>query len=107
MGKRDKAEEEAAQAKYRTEGFQGAVILKSSFWDLSGKPYMGVIGTCTVVKDTDMVGFETKGTEANWLIRVEGQRRSVNLLGCQIRGVIEGTLDQDPLGREYLDLRNE
>ena len=79
--------------------FHGCVVLHDWMRLPNGRMAIGFIGRVTVMSDTEAVGFEAKGhNSANWLARVEGATSSVNVLGCQIRGVIEGPAREQPPG---------
>jgi hypothetical protein len=43
---------------------------------------------CTLVKDEEIAGFKTRGSEANWGMRVIGDLQQWTILGCQIRAVV-------------------
>jgi hypothetical protein len=82
--------------------FQGIVQLKNYAIMPDGKQYIGIAGKCSVVKDEEMIGFEVRGGEtANWMMRIDGDKGSVNVLGCQVRMVhqfddaVPEDLDQD------------
>lgn len=71
---------------FNVKGFDGAVQLKNYVMMPDGKNYLGVVGKVSILSDSEVVGFEVKGSEtANWIARVEGSKGSVNILGCQIR----------------------
>ena len=77
--------------------FEGTVFLKHYLHFLDGRQYVAFHGRCTVYSDKDAVGFEAKGGEtANWIVRVEGARGSMNILGCQIRAVYQGSMKPEP-----------
>lgn len=81
--------------------FPGTVFLKHYQQFIDGRNYLGFHGRCTVLSDKDAVGFEAKGGEtANWIVRVEGARGSMNILGCQIRSVYQG----DEVGDSNADI---
>ena len=72
----------------QTQNFPGTVILKDWMTDLADRQVRRVSGLCTLVRDEDYVGFKTRGTEANWAIRIEGKGQEWTILGCQIRAVV-------------------
>lgn len=71
-----------------TKGFYGTVVLKDWMAYIDGQSYMGFTGRVSIIKDTELVGFEAHGNESNWVARIEGPTQSVTILGCQIRGAI-------------------
>lgn len=85
----------------------GVVILKD--WmnnPVTGQQVHAVCGKLTHVLAKDDFGFQPKGNETNWGIRVGTGAFGVLILGCQIRAVYSG--------REFKtshvscwDLRNE
>lgn len=80
-----------------TQGFRGTVLTKEWVRWYTSKSYVGFFGTIYVYQDKEAYGFQTRGNESNWFIRVQGETESINLLGCQIRGVIahEKTPEKD------------
>ncbi len=61
---------------------------------MDGKQYMAVAGIVSIVEDEDLVGFKARGTESNWVARVESalddSSSTLNILGCQIRAIGTG-----------------
>jgi len=76
------------KTEYNTQNFYGTVILKDWMSTLNNRDVKRITGICTLVKDEDIAGFKTRGTEANWGIRVVGVREQWTVLGCQIRAVV-------------------
>lgn len=74
--------------KYQTKNFFGTVILKDWLRTLDDRQVMRVTGVCTLVQDEEIAGFRTRGTEANWGMRVVGAHQQWTILGCQIRAVV-------------------
>lgn len=74
---------------YITENFHGTVHLKDWIEGLDANPYKSVTGLVSIVRDVDLVGFESKGTESNWVARISDDTGEmvVTILGCQIRGI--------------------
>lgn len=79
--------------KYQTQDFYGTVILKDWMKTLDDRSVQRVTGNCTLVKDEDIAGFKTRGTEANWGMRVCGEKEQWTILGCQIRAVVAHAQD--------------
>lgn len=72
--------------RFNPKEFAGVVQLKHYAMMPDGKQYIGIAGSCSVISDEEMVGFEVKGGDtANWVMRIDGPTSSVNVLGCQIR----------------------
>lgn len=76
------------EPKYQTEKFYGTVIVKEWMPTLGNKQVQRITGLLTLVQDVDIAGFKTRGTEANWGMRIEGTSEQWTILGCQIRAVI-------------------
>jgi hypothetical protein len=74
--------------KYNVTDFYGTVILKDWMPTLTHKQVNRVTGICSLVQDVEIAGFKTRGTEANWGMRVCGDNQQYTILGCQIRAVI-------------------
>ena len=74
---------------FQIKNFYGTVFLKEWMRSLSGIDFLQIRGKISVVKDTELVGFEVtgKGTE-NWAVRVVGEKEQWTILGCQIRAVV-------------------
>ena len=55
----------------------------------SGDFYHGIMGNIFILKDEDVTGFKVKGSESNWIARVQNSlgSESINILGCQIRSI--------------------
>lgn len=68
-------------------GFKGTVQMRDFFEHTSGAIYRNVMGIVSIYRDLELVGFNTRGTEANWAAVVEGDTERVVILGCQIRSV--------------------
>jgi hypothetical protein len=91
------------QQRFDAKNFDGIVHLKQYALMPDGKQYIGIAGKISVVSDQEMVGFEVKGGEtANWVLRVDGEGGSVNILGCQVKLVhqFDDGLPED-ITREY------
>lgn len=91
------------EQRFNPKNFDGIVQLKQYALMPDSKQYIGIAGKVTVVSDQEMVGFEVKGGEtANWLLRIDGESGSVNVLGCQVKFVhqFDNGLP-DPLAHEY------
>ena len=76
------------KTKYQTENFYGTVILKDWCKTIQGRNVQRLTGLLTLVRDEDYVGFKTRGTEANWAMRVVGPSEAWTILGCQIRAIV-------------------
>lgn len=74
--------------KYQITNFYGTVILKDWMTTLDDRQVRRVTGFLSLVKDEDIAGFRTRGTEANCGIRAIGNQEQWTILGCQIRAVI-------------------
>lgn len=73
------------------DGFVGTVMCMDWVYMPDGRLYRGIHGTISAMSDVEAVGWEAKGhNTANWLARIAGRTSSVNLMGCQVRMVIEG-----------------
>lgn len=71
--------------------FAGTVVLKQwMHYPADGRQYMGFWGKVSILSDEEAVGFKVQGNESNWIARVQGETSSVNILGCQIRSIVEG-----------------
>lgn len=96
-------ENEKKQTNYQTEKFEGVVIVKDFMLaQFPGETdtFLGFSGKVSILRDQDIVGFKTEGNaNANWIARVEGETHSINILGCQIKAVIEGPNSEDDGGR--------
>lgn len=69
--------------------FYGAVCLKDWFQDpMTGRSLRSLLGVVKILEVKDMIGFDPGKSEANWIARVEGDSRSYNIPGCQVRAVI-------------------
>ncbi len=78
------------KAEYQRRDFYGTVVMKDWMSSLEhGEVYRMFTGKVSILADTEIVGFESKGNgNANWVARVEGPTQAYNILGCQIRAVI-------------------
>lgn len=87
--------------KLQVQKFHGAVILKQATWWPTGHTYHTFIGTVSVLEGKDALGFEVKD-DSNWFARIEGERGSINIPGCQVKMVLQGegltAADHDPQG---------
>lgn len=79
-----------------SQGFTGTVLPKEWIRWHTGKQYAGFYGKIYVYQDKEVYGFSTRGNESNWFIRIQGEKESINLLGCQIRGVIAHITEPTP-----------
>lgn len=79
-------------------GFNGAVALKESFMLPDGRWIQVVVGRVRILQDEVIAGFKTRGTESNWVARVEGATGAVNILGCQVRAITEDQVWNGPIG---------
>jgi hypothetical protein len=82
------------KTKYQTKDFYGTVVLKDWMSDLNDRNVKRLTGFCTLVQDIEIAGFKTRGTEANWGMRVVGKQQQWTILGCQIRAVVAHGIDQ-------------
>lgn len=82
----------AAKPHLIVDGFDGVVVMKQWLHHPDGRQYIGFIGKVSIISDENAVGFKVSGGESNWIARVQGPTTSVNVLGCQIRGVYEGSM---------------
>lgn len=78
---------------YNMEKFEGAVVLKD--WMLmpgSDRSTKGFCGIVSILEASQMTGFDVGKNEANWIARIESDDgdESVNIPGCQVRGVLQG-----------------
>lgn len=91
-----------AKPKLDVVDFSGVVIAHEWLTMPDGRLYRGVRGQVTVMSAQEAVGFEPTGhNSANWLARVQGPTVSVNLMGCQVRAVLEGPPDAlDAMGMQ-------
>lgn len=81
------------QTDFNIKGFKGAIVLKDWFRMPDGRNYIIVSGKISIYKDQDAVGFEVNKSESNWVARVESEdgSKSINVLGCQIRVIAQGS----------------
>jgi hypothetical protein len=79
-----------------TDNFDGVVVLKQWMHYVDGRQYIGFAGKVSILSDEQAVGLKVTGGESNWIARVQGPTSSINLLGCQIRGVHEGPVASLP-----------
>jgi hypothetical protein len=79
----------------QVKGFKGTVITHNWIRGLDGVEYDQFYGTISVLSDTEVVGFEAKGHDtANWIARIEGETSSYNIMGCQVKCIIQS--DEKP-----------
>jgi hypothetical protein len=72
--------------------FDGIVITMDWIRMPDSRQYTGFAGKVTALSAKEAVGWEPTGhNSANWLVRVAGPTSSINLMGCQVRLVIEGS----------------
>lgn len=76
------------------QGFLGIVVLKDWLRWTDDKQFLGYYGKIYIYQDKELIGFAVRGQDSNWLVRIEGEKTSINILGCQIRGII--TSDREP-----------
>jgi hypothetical protein len=75
--------------------FQGVVVTMDWVRMPDGKAYMSFRGMVSIMSAEDAVGWVPTGyNSANWLARVQGPTMSINLMGCQVRAVLEGDVGQ-------------
>lgn len=84
-----------------TMDFDGVVILMD--WmdhPQEGIPVKGFIGKISVFTDEQALGIKATGhNTANWIARISGPTSSLNIMGCQVRGIYEGDAKQNALYR--------
>lgn len=75
--------------KLKLDGFFGTVSLKESMIIATGDFYFAIMGNIFILKDEEVAGFKVKGSESNWIARVQNGSgtESINILGCQIRSI--------------------
>ena len=73
------------------QGFKGTVLTKEWLRYHTGRQYAGFFGTVYIYQDKEL-GLSVRGNESNWMVRIQGATESMNILGCQIRGIIEHTI---------------
>lgn len=44
-------------------------------------------GNITVYQNKDLCGFDASNKEANWCLKIAGEKEEMYIFGCQIRGV--------------------
>jgi hypothetical protein len=76
------------------QGFYGTVVLKDWLRWGDDKQYLGFYGRIYIYQDKEVVGFTVRGNDSNWIARIQGATSSVNVMGCQVRGII--TSNQEP-----------
>lgn len=75
---------------------QGIVSLKDWMHGPDGRSYLQYSGFVEIAEVEKMIGFKSNDRESNWVARVfpcqtpTANERSVNILGCQVRGVTLG-----------------
>ena len=75
----------------KTSGAEGVVIAMDWIRMPDGRSYLGFRGDIHILSAEDAVGFTPTGhNSANWFARVVGPKTTVNLMGCQVRVVLEG-----------------
>lgn len=76
--------------------FDGTVVTMDWVRMPDGRMYSGFRGKVTILSAEEAVGWVPTGhNSANWMARITGKRTSVNLMGCQVRVVIEGPHDSE------------
>lgn len=71
--------------------FAGTVVTMDWIRMPDGRMYSGLAGRISIFSAKEAVGWEPTGhNSANWMARIQGAKTSVNLMGCQVRAVIEG-----------------
>ena len=75
----------------KASGVQGIVITMDWVRMPDGRSYLGFQGLVHILSAEDAVGFTPTGhNSANWFARIVGPKSAVNLMGCQVRAVLEG-----------------
>lgn len=72
---------------YFRKGFNGVVILKEWQTAPDGINYIGFVGLVSILKDEEILGFELRGNDSNWVARVDGATMAITVPGCQVRAV--------------------
>lgn len=86
---------------FTTQNFEGSIVLKDWMRWRDGRSFIGFTGKISILQDTELVGFKSKGNESNWVARIAGATESVNILGCQIRGAVVHEVSREPAA-DYL-----
>jgi hypothetical protein len=80
--------------------FEATVMCMDWVGFTDGGLYKGFHGRVTILSAKEAVGFEPTGhNSANWFARVAGETTTVNLMGCQVRAVVQGSA---PTHRDFL-----
>lgn len=66
----------------------GTVYLREYMVQRNGGNYIGLTGAITVTPDKEAFGFAARNTDANYVVTIAGERETIAILGCQIRGAI-------------------
>ena len=66
----------------------GTVCLREFMIQLDGASYIGLTGRIRVIPDKEAYGFAARNTDANYVVTIAGERETIAILGCQIRGAI-------------------
>lgn len=87
--------------------FEGCVVLKD--WMLMPdreRSYKGFCGIVSIIQANEMTGFDVGKNEANWIARIENENgdESVNIPGCQIRAVLQGSNYRSTNSPEFITL---
>lgn len=85
--------------------FKGTVLLKAHQIFPDGNHYIGITGNVSVLDGKAATGFEIKD-ESSWFARVESEdgERSVNILGCQVKGILQGDFSSEPPNFNFLQM---
>lgn len=86
------------------EDFAGAVSMKNAMVMDDGRSYWTFVGNVSILEGEPAVGFAIKDKDSNWFARVESPdgKRSVNILGCQVQGVMQGGFPSPAAGVFHL-----
>lgn len=77
--------------KLNVDAFPGVVVTMDWIRMPGGQLFGSFKGTVSVMSANEAVGWEPTGhNSANWLVRIHGPKASVNLMGCQVRLILEG-----------------
>jgi len=68
---------------------RGTVVLKEWMRWLDDKQYLGFYGVVKIVENKDVLGFTMRGQDSSFTAVISGKQSKVNVLGCQIRAIIE------------------
>lgn len=92
--------------KINCEKFEGIVYFKEWTMCPDGNNKLGVGGLISIREASKVAGFDPGQRESNWIARVESKdgMRSFNILGCQVRSVYQGPINErHPTNHYYMD----